>query len=159
LVLAGANREGAKAILTAEEVCSLDLRGCELVVLSACETGLGRVASGEGVLGLHKAFHLAGARAVAASLWQVPDRATQVLMERFYDNLWTRKMTPIEALRQAQIWLLRHGLRHPEVVRGLYNPKTGTGKVSPGAAAPGKDGQGRLQPFYWAAFVLSGVGR
>src|SRR5262249_18897067 len=56
-------------IMTAEEVAGLDLSACELAVLSACETGLGRTAGGEGVLGLQRAFHQAGARTVVAGLW------------------------------------------------------------------------------------------
>jgi CHAT domain-containing protein len=150
VVLAGANRDPAANTLTAEEVGSLDLRGCELVVISACETGLGAAAGGEGLLGLQRAFHIAGSASVLASLWQVPDEATQVLMERFYDNLWSKKLPRGEALRQAQLWLLRQGPRHPEVVRGVVNPKTGTGRRTLA------DGSGRLHPFFWAAWVLSG---
>jgi CHAT domain-containing protein len=76
LVLAGANRDPGKAVLTAEEVAGLDLRGAELVVLSACDTGLGMEAAGEGVFGLQRSFHEAGARALAVSLWSVSDAAT-----------------------------------------------------------------------------------
>ena len=68
-------------ILTAEEVQALDMPGTELVVLSACETGLGSLESGQGVMGLQRAFQAAGARAVVASLWKVNDAATTVLME------------------------------------------------------------------------------
>ena len=93
-------------VLTAEEVGGLDLSGCELAVLSACETSLGREAGGEGVLGLQRAFHTAGARTVVASLWKVDDAATSVLMERFYTNLWVEKMPKLEALRQAQLAVL-----------------------------------------------------
>ena len=71
-------------LMTAEEVGGLDLKGCELAVLSACETGLGRTAGGEGVLGLQRAFHQAGCRTVVASLWRVDDAATSALMSRFY---------------------------------------------------------------------------
>ncbi len=85
-------------ILTGEEVQSLDLRGTDLVVLSACETGLGQGRYGQGVLGLQRAFHAAGARAVVASLWKVDDAATTVLMEQFYTNLWVKKMTKLEAI-------------------------------------------------------------
>jgi CHAT domain-containing protein len=154
VVLAGANRDAAAGTLTAEEVCALDLRGCEMVVLSACQTALGEVKAGEGVLGLQRAFHLAGARAVISSLWSVHDEATQRLMQRFYLHLWGKeKMTKLQALRQAQLDMLRVGLRDPLLVRGLVNPKTGTGKR---LSASVKDRSGRLPPAFWAAFVLSG---
>src|SRR5262249_779077 len=64
LVLSGANADPDRGYLSAEEVSGLDLRGCELAVLSACETGLGKAAAGEGVLGLQRAFHIAGARSL-----------------------------------------------------------------------------------------------
>jgi CHAT domain-containing protein len=112
LVLAGANRlpgsgRSSEALLTAEEVVSLDLSGTELAVLSACETGLGRGLAGEGIFGLQRAFLLAGARTAVASLWKVDDDATRALMARLYTNLWERKIPVLEALRQAQLGLLR----------------------------------------------------
>ena len=101
LVLAGANRppENGKedGILTALEVEEMDLSRVRLATLSACETGLGETAGGEGLLGLQRAFQTAGAKTVVASLWKVPDRATQLLMARFYDNLWQKRMTKLEA--------------------------------------------------------------
>lgn len=147
LVLAGANHpqpQGDNGYLTAEEVGTLDLRGVQLAVLSACETGLGNVAGGEGLLGLQRAFQAAGARTVVASLWKVPDQATRLLMERFYKNLWQAapnqpRMTKLEALREAQLWMLREG--------------TSRGLVTEGDP-PSADK--RLPPYFWAAFVLSG---
>ncbi len=115
IALAGANRRPAPigaddGILTALEVASLDLSGCELAVLSACETGLGMTAGGEGLLGLQRAFQVAGAQAVVASLWSVGDKPTQALMARFYENLWRKNLPPPAALREAQLYMLREGL-------------------------------------------------
>jgi CHAT domain-containing protein/tetratricopeptide (TPR) repeat protein len=157
LVLAGANRPtqtdgqglplGSDGFLTAEEVMGVDLRKTELVVLSACETGLGKLRGGEGVFSLQRAFHVSGSRAVVASLWQVPDQATQVLMRRFYENLWHKKMSKLEALRETQLWMLREGAKQPDLARrGLERlPEEGQER---------KDGS--LPPYYWAAFALSG---
>jgi CHAT domain-containing protein len=153
LVLAGANRpveEGREdGILTALEVSELDLSKVELATLSACETGLGQTAGGEGLLGLQRAFQVAGAKTTMASLWQVPDRATQALMSRFYENLWQRRMPKLQALREAQLWLMREAPKQPDLLgRGLTFTAP-TVKDQPRTAA-------RLSPFYWAAFELSG---
>jgi CHAT domain-containing protein/tetratricopeptide (TPR) repeat protein len=110
IVLAGANTPARDAerdgILTAEEVRWMDLGGVELVVLSACETGLGRAHAGEGLLGLRRALHIAGADTVLSSLWPVPDEQTAQLMEAFYTNLWVRGLNRVESLRRAQLELL-----------------------------------------------------
>ena len=98
--------------MTAEEVAGLDLRGCELAVLSACETGRGQIAGGEGVIGLQRAFHEAGARRVVASLWKVDDDATRRLMEQFYTALSARgrpARTRCSAARAAQLEMLCAG--------------------------------------------------
>jgi CHAT domain-containing protein len=89
-------------MLTADEVCTLDLRDTQLVVLSACETGLGDHRKNEGLVGLRWAFAVAGARALVTSLWQVPDQATAELMTEFYAHL-TKGMNIPGALRAAQL--------------------------------------------------------
>lgn len=94
------------AILTAEEIISEDLRGTELVVLSACETTLGDTFQGEGVLGLRTAFHQVGAKFVVSSLWPVPDDQTVALMASFYDAMRSQHSSPSEALRKAQLQAL-----------------------------------------------------
>ena len=151
IALAGANRKPElgedDGILTALEVEALDLRKTELVVLSACETGLGKVAGGEGLLGLQRAFQVSGAGAVVASLWSVDDAATRLLMEKFYENLWTKKLSKMESLRQAQLFVLREGS-----VTGLLR---GRPELDAPVAIPAGQAS-RSPPFYWAAFVLSG---
>jgi CHAT domain-containing protein len=161
LILGGHNTDAEKGTLTAEEVSSLDLRGVDLAVLSACETGLGKITSGEGVLGLQRAFHVAGVRTTVASLWSVSDPATSVLMEEMYKRLWgAKKLSRLEALRQAQLFVLNN----PKTV--LARAKELQAKM-PGVALRGvgkkampipADGKGtyRSPPAWWAAFVLSG---
>jgi len=102
LVLAGANdvwqrnalEEGEDGILTAQEVSNIDLRNTKLVVLSACETGLGDIKGSEGVFGLQRAFKMAGAQYLIMSLWQVPDKETSEFMQLFYKNLTKAKDIP-----------------------------------------------------------------
>jgi CHAT domain-containing protein len=119
LALAGANTwlkgqpcppAAEDGLLTAEDVTGLDLLDTELVVLSACETGLGDVQIGEGVLGLRRSFVLAGAKTLVMSLWKVPDAQTQELMEDFYTRL-LQGQPRAEALRAAQLTMKA---RHPE---------------------------------------------
>jgi CHAT domain-containing protein len=92
-------------ILTADEIIGLDLSKCQLVTLSACQTGLGRGLNGQGVIGLRSAIIGAGAKSVLLSLWSVPDEATQELMKRFYTNLWENNMPKQEALTEAQSYI------------------------------------------------------
>jgi CHAT domain-containing protein/tetratricopeptide (TPR) repeat protein len=145
VVLAGANKAsvGSAGVLTALDVAELGLERCDLVVLSACETGLGERAGGEGVLGLQRAFQVAGARSVVASLWEVNDVATRDLMVAFYEKLWDRKkpLPRLEAMREAQLVMLREGRKRVALREDLEKFK---------------DKGTRLPPYYWAGFVLSG---
>jgi CHAT domain-containing protein len=106
--------EKEDGILQTNEIMRLKLNA-DLVALSACRTGLGKVVSGEGVLGLTRAFLYAGTRSVAVSLWNVNDTATAELMKVFYRNLKSG-MSKDEALRQAKLELLngkQAAWRHP----------------------------------------------
>jgi CHAT domain-containing protein len=144
IVLAG----GESGILSGMECEELNLDRADLVVLSACETGLGETSASEGAIGLPRAFHIAGARTVVSTLWSVYDEQTRELMDLFYRNLWQKHMGKLEALRQAQIELLNVGAKSGVQTRGLRRtdqPDASTTQI------PGK-----LPPVYWAAFVLSG---
>jgi CHAT domain-containing protein/tetratricopeptide (TPR) repeat protein len=133
LALAGANqrsRAGSDAddgVLTSEEIAAMDLSSARWVVLSACETGLGAIQSGEGVLGLRRAFRLAGARTVIMSLWKVDDRATLAWMGRLYAGR-DAGMSTAEAVRRAGLESLTER----------------------------RDKGRSTHPFYWGAFVAAG---
>lgn len=134
LALAGANRPhatgGDDGVLTALEVSSLDLAGTRLVVLSACETGLGDASPGEGVYGLRRALTLAGAETLVMSLWRVPDSATRDLMTAFYGEL-RGGSAPSTAMRKVALAMLADGRAHPRT-------------------------SSRAHPRFWAGFIVSG---
>jgi len=133
LVLAGANRrrelgkDAEDGILTAEEIASLDLSGSEWAVLSGCETGLGRLQIGEGVLGLRRAFQIAGVQTLIMSLWRVEDDAAREWMRELYEGRLSGLST-IEAVHQASLKSLEARRR--------------AGKST--------------HPFFWGAFVATG---
>jgi len=122
LSLAGANQHhrfrGANdGILTGLEILGTDLHGTELVVLNACETGVGAVREGEGTAGLHQAFHLAGARVVVAALWSIPSIPSNRLLTSFFANL-ANGQTTAASLRKSQLSMIdelrkKHGVAHP----------------------------------------------
>jgi len=116
LALAGANQLVSgedDGILTALEATGLDLWGTELVVLSACETGVGKVTNGDGVYGLRRALVIAGAESLVMSLWQVDDLATKELMDGYYTRLRAGRPRS-SALREVQLELLgRREYAHP----------------------------------------------
>src|SRR5207249_10940322 len=99
------DKNEAGGLLQFSDILDLKLNA-DLVVLSACETGLGRLRDGEGIVGLTRAFLYAGASSAAVSLWKVEDQSTSLLMERFYQNL-KRGLSKSEALRQAKLDIMR----------------------------------------------------
>jgi len=114
IVLAGANRRGvfpgeSTGIVTAEELASFDLGGCELAVLAACESNLGIRSAGQVTRSLQTALHEAGARSVITSAWPVDDEATRRLMEGFYRRLWEGKESIGVALWDAKMDEARRG--------------------------------------------------
>lgn len=149
LALAGANRwisgaampmDAGDGLLTAADVASLDLTNTELVVLSACDTGLGQLSAGEGPFGLRRAVVLAGARSLVMSLWKVPDAATRDLMVDFYGRIVGGEPRA-EALRAAQLAIR---IRHPDprfwagfICQGEPGPFAIYGETQPASSSLG----------------------
>lgn len=139
---------GEDGMLRAWEVVeSLDLPG-STVVLSACETALGAEVEGEGLMGLTRAFHLAGARTVVATLWSVGDRSSADLMERFHAHL-AAGQPPAGALRAAQLEILRGGA-------GRVGGDAAGAARGVGGLTPSRE-ETRPSPASWAGFVVSGA--
>jgi CHAT domain-containing protein len=128
LVFAGANQNRDASILTAQQIASLDLSGVDWAVLSACNTGNGELADGEGVLGLERAFRVAGAGSVIMSLWTVDDEVTRQYMRELYLNRFANHASTADAA-----WLAARHL--------LENRRTAHQST---------------HPWYWADFVAAG---
>jgi len=172
LALAGANTflkgdplppDAEDGLLTAEDVTGLDLLDTELVVLSACDTGLGAVHAGEGVFGLRRAFIVAGAKTLVMSLWKVPDLATAFLMDRFYDNLLTRRLDRDLALSEAQrftrdatIGQLKQEWLTPSMIERFAAGDPKARRHLQELAAKPDDHRPFENPFFWGAFICQG---
>ncbi len=149
-------------ILTAKELSVLDFRNADIVVMSACETGLGEI-NGEGVFGLQRAFKMAGAKTIMMSLWQVSDDATRLLMTSFYRNL-SQGMSKREAFRSAQQEVRNYttGYTSSES-RGMSGKEKmlNKGKMRGEAPLPSDVSHQKsdvshpyASPYYWAGFIL-----
>jgi tetratricopeptide (TPR) repeat protein len=143
--------------ITAGEVMGTWKLNADLVVLSACRSGLGRDGGGEGFIGFAQAFFLAGSRSLVLSLWDVDDRATSLLMVRFYRNWLGQRpglegpLPKAEALREAKAWLRGLASEAMEAeLTGLSRGEVHEKASKPMAAHP------FAHPHYWAGFVLIG---
>ena len=134
--------------ISLREIDSLSLTNVDLVVLSACDTGIGgKLGNGEEILGFGYQMQKTGARAAMASLWKVNDGGTQVLMNTFYKLLYVEQMSKTEALQQAQKHLIKYATEFsPKEVQLLNND------LAPEVSAQ------LNHPYYWAPFILIGNG-
>jgi CHAT domain-containing protein len=109
LVLSLYNQQGEpeNGQLFLEDIFNLNLSNSELVVLSACQTGIGQQIKGEGIVGISRGFMYAGTPRLVVSLWSVDDLATSILMSKFYQGVLQEGLTPAKALRQAQMEMLK----------------------------------------------------
>lgn len=172
LAFAGANTildggnlppEAEDALLTAQSATGLNLAGTALVVASACQTALGDVLVGEGVLGLRRAFMLAGAPTLVMSLWSVPDVATAILMERFYHYLLHDKMGRAKALEQAQFYVrdltieqMREQWLTPEAISWVSEHSQDIGKDLRKLSQKSDHHCPYAHPQHWGAFICQG---
>jgi len=151
LLLAGCglktNGNGTRGIVTAEEMQGLDLSSCKLVVLSACESNVGLVRAGRGIMSMQRALSVAGARGSITSLWKVDDEAPRLFFTNFYRYLWQDDMSPAAALRQVKL----------DMANGKIVPtKAGANRGPPKPRKLGSRPRDYTHPFYWAAFVFWG---
>lgn len=151
--------------LTAKEVALHWTLDADLVTLSACNSGLGKHATGEGYMGFSQSFLIRGARSVVLSLWSVDDTATALLMSRFYENLIKNSMSKIDALQEAKNWLQTLPRSKVEkliagMTQGVVRSHRGKGfKVPLLKEVPmteKKDDAPYAHPYYWSAFILIG---
>jgi CHAT domain-containing protein len=155
VLLAREDREDGR--LEVREIFGMDLKA-KLVVLSGCETGLGKLSTGDELVGLTRAFIYAGTPSVVASLWSVDDSSTAHLMASFYKNLKT--MSKVEALRQAQLELIRGEGRSDMLARRGVG---GIGKLGETAKSESRSQDlisvSTSHPYFWAPFILVGDGK
>ena len=140
-------------VLTAKEISMIDLRGLDLVVLSACQTGLGEI-TGDGVMGLQRGFKKAGTNTLLMSLWNVDDEATRLLMTKFYANLVAGK-NKFESLREAQRYVRDYEIEREVTDNGgmiILMPNEKRNKQKKNKEV--KKIKPYQNPSYWAAFIL-----
>ncbi|MCL1466789.1 CHAT domain-containing tetratricopeptide repeat protein [Argonema galeatum] len=162
LALAGANiwlsggtlpEKAGKGFLFAQDVAALDLWANELTVLSACNTAIGDLKTGEGVFGLRRAFAVAGTKTLVMSLWPVPDKATALLMERFFDNL-ERGFGRSNALLESQNYIRTITIR--ELRQFDLGRQVLQGLISQNSVCCQEEETPLEHPFYWGAWVCQG---
>jgi CHAT domain-containing protein/tetratricopeptide (TPR) repeat protein len=167
--LAAAGKKVPTGRLTVETIAREWQLDADLVTLSACETGLGRFAGGEGLLGFSQVLLAKGARSLVLSLWKVDDTATALLMTRFYENLLGKRdglkapLPKAEALREAKTWLRQLPRAEAEALAARLGKGELRGsevEARPVVREEPKGGKTADAPYahprYWAAFVLIG---
>ena len=141
--------KGGQAQMVADEIVNLPMEGASLVVLSACNTASGNTISGanETNFSLRRSFLIAGAQTVMASAWSVPDHPTYQLMQKYYENLWSHKMSRAKALQAAKIWMLHNyhsSSSHTQRGKVVVKPVEDRAKAA------------RASPYLWGAWTLTG---